>query len=144
MRCWSGWGWRFGRVSVWLGSRTAALVRGYAGEGAGATLRRLELAGMEYRDIITVEADKRGGRACIRGLRITESDVLSYVACGMTEDEIISDFPDLTREDIRACLASGFRVDPELKAVLLAAMARCDRGEKVSGEQLLDELRLDE
>jgi uncharacterized protein (DUF433 family) len=112
---------------------------------------------MEYRDIITVEADKRGGRACIRGLRITVGDVLSYVACGMSEDEIVSDFPDLTREDVRACLAYaadcegdgspleiGFGVDQELKAVLLAAMARCDRGEKIGGEELLEELRRDD
>ena len=51
---------------------------------------------MDYQDIITVEADKRGGQPCIRGLRITVYDVLSYLASGMTEDEIISDYPDLT------------------------------------------------
>ena len=58
-----------------------------------------------WRSRITVEPDKRGGRPCIRGMRITVSDVLEYLAAGMTEDEILGDFPYLTREDIRACLA---------------------------------------
>jgi len=60
---------------------------------------------MEYRDIITIEPGKRGGKPCIRGLRITVSDVLEYLASGMTEAEILADFPDLTADDIRACLA---------------------------------------
>jgi uncharacterized protein (DUF433 family) len=60
---------------------------------------------MEYSRIITVEPDKRGGRACIRGLRIAVCDVLDYLASGMTADEILADFPDLTEEDIRACLS---------------------------------------
>lgn len=71
---------------------------------------------MEYHDIITVEADKRGGQPCIRGLRITVYDVLSYLASGMTEDEIISDYPDLTRDDIRAALA--YAADRERKTAL--------------------------
>jgi len=54
---------------------------------------------------ITVEPGKRSGKPCIRGLRITVSDVLEYLASGMTEAEILSDFPELTIEDIRACLA---------------------------------------
>lgn len=54
---------------------------------------------------ITVEPGKRSGKPCIRGLRITVSDVLEYLASGMTEAEIITDFPELTSEDIRACLA---------------------------------------
>ena len=58
-----------------------------------------------YRDIITIEPGKRGGRACVRGLRIAVHDVLSYLAAGMTIDEIVADFPMLTREDILACLA---------------------------------------
>jgi uncharacterized protein (DUF433 family) len=104
---------------------------------------------MGYRDIITVDAEKRGGRPCIRGLRITVDDVLSWIASGMSE-EIVSDYPDLTRDDIRAAVAyaaehqQGFHVGPELKAVLLAAMVRCDRGETISGDELLDELRRDE
>ena len=59
----------------------------------------------DYTRIITVEPGKRGGKPCIRGLRITVYDVLEYLASGMTEPEILADFPDLTHEDIRACLA---------------------------------------
>jgi len=58
-----------------------------------------------YQDIITVEPGKRGGQPSIRGMRITVADVLSYLASGMSEDQILSDFPELTREDIRACLS---------------------------------------
>ena len=60
---------------------------------------------MDYRHLITIEPGKRGGKPCIRGLRITVYDVLEYLASGMTEAEILRDFPDLTAEDIRACLA---------------------------------------
>jgi len=68
---------------------------------------------MDYRKLITIEPDKRGGKPCIRGLRITVYDVLEYLASGMTEEEILRDFPDLTHEDIRACLA--FAADRERK-----------------------------
>jgi uncharacterized protein (DUF433 family) len=60
---------------------------------------------MNYRKIITVEPGKRGGQPCIRGMRITVYDVLSYLASGMTEEEVLSDFPELTHEDILACLS---------------------------------------
>ena len=70
---------------------------------------------MDYRKVITIEPGKRGGKPCIRGLRITVYDVLEYLASGMSEDEIVRDFPDLTREDIRACLA--FAADRERKLV---------------------------
>ena len=60
---------------------------------------------MDYSKIITVEPGKRSGKPCIRGMRITVTDVLEYLAGGMTEDEILADFPYLTRDDIRACLA---------------------------------------
>jgi len=60
---------------------------------------------MDYRDIITIEPGKRSGKPCIRGLRITVQDILEYLAGGMTEEEILVDFPELTHEDIRACLA---------------------------------------
>lgn len=60
---------------------------------------------MDYQHLITVESGKRGGQPCIRGLRITVYDVLDYLASGMTIEEILRDFPDLTEEDIRACLA---------------------------------------
>jgi uncharacterized protein (DUF433 family) len=59
---------------------------------------------MLYEGIITIESGKRGGQPCIRGMRMTVYDVLSYLAAGMTEDELLSDFPYLTRDDIRACL----------------------------------------
>jgi uncharacterized protein (DUF433 family) len=60
---------------------------------------------MDYSKIITIEPGKRGGKPCIRGLRITVYDVLEYLASGMTQQEILGDFPDLTADDIRACLA---------------------------------------
>ena len=72
---------------------------------------------MDYRDIITIEPGKRGGKPCIRGLRITVYDVLEYLASGMAETEILSDYPDLTAEDIRACLA--FAADRERRMVTI-------------------------
>ena len=72
---------------------------------------------MDYEKYITIEPGKRGGKPCIRGLRITVYDVLDYLASGMTEEEILQDFPDLTHEDIRACLA--FAADRERKLVTI-------------------------
>ena len=66
---------------------------------------------MNYEHIITIEPGKRSGKPCIRGLRITVYDVLDYLAGGMTEQEILADFPDLTAEDLKACLA--FAADRE-------------------------------
>lgn len=60
---------------------------------------------MDYRDIITIDPGKRGGRPCIRALRITVADVLGWLAAGMSHDEIREDYPELTEDDIRACLA---------------------------------------
>ena len=74
---------------------------------------------MSYHDIITIEPGKRAGKPCIRGLRITVYDVLEYLASGMSEDDILRDFPDLTREDIRACLA--FAADRERRLVSIPA-----------------------
>ncbi len=62
---------------------------------------------VDFRNIITMEAGKRSGQPCIRGLRITVHDVLSYLAAEMSFEEILDDFPMLTREDILACLAYG-------------------------------------
>jgi uncharacterized protein (DUF433 family) len=59
---------------------------------------------VDYTKIITIEPGKRGGKPCIRGLRITVYDVLGWLASGMSHEEILRDFPDLTEEDIRACL----------------------------------------
>ena len=60
---------------------------------------------MDYRNVITVEPGKRSGKPCIRGMRITVHDALGYLAAGMTYEEALGDFPELTREDILACLA---------------------------------------
>jgi len=60
---------------------------------------------MDYQDRITIEAGKRGGKPCLRGMRFTVSDVLEYLASGMSEDQIPRDFPDLERDDIKAALA---------------------------------------
>jgi uncharacterized protein (DUF433 family) len=58
----------------------------------------------DYRDIITIEPGKKAGKACIRGLRFMVADVLGYLAAGMSPDEIIKEWPDLTLEDIKASL----------------------------------------
>jgi uncharacterized protein (DUF433 family) len=73
---------------------------------------------MDYSKIITIEPGKRSGKPCIRGMRMTVTDVLEYLAGGMTEAEILAEFPDLTSEDIRACLA--FAADRERKLATLA------------------------
>ncbi len=70
---------------------------------------------MDYRDRITIEPGKRSGKPCIRGLRITVYDVLDYLASGMSEDEILADFPDLEREDFRAVYA--FAADRERRLI---------------------------
>lgn len=74
---------------------------------------------MDYRDIITIEPGNRSGKPCIRGMRIAVQDVLEYLAGGMSEDQILADFSELTREDIRACLA--FAADRERKLFVAAA-----------------------
>jgi len=68
---------------------------------------------MDYRERITIEPGKRGGKPCIRGLRITVYDILDYLAAGMTTAQILDDFPDLEPEDISAVLA--FAADRERK-----------------------------
>ena len=68
-------------------------------------LRTATVTKMDYRKIITIEAGKRSGKPCIRGLRVTVYDVLDYLAAGMTNEQILKEFPYLTEEDIRACLA---------------------------------------
>ncbi|MDQ1706937.1 MAG: hypothetical protein QOJ88_148 [Pyrinomonadaceae bacterium] len=60
---------------------------------------------MKYQDIITIEPGKRGGKPCIRGMRITVYDVLEYLASGMSQEEVLKEFSYLTEEDILACLA---------------------------------------
>ena len=75
---------------------------------------------MNHLDRITLDPEKRGGKPCIRGLRITVYDVLEYLASGMTEAEILADFPDLEREDIRAVLA--FAAERERRLVSIPPM----------------------
>jgi len=58
-----------------------------------------------YQDRITIEAGKRGGKPCIRGMRITVYDILGWLSAGMTTEEILTDFPDLVQDDIQAALA---------------------------------------
>ncbi len=70
---------------------------------------------MNYQDIITVEPGKRGGRPCVRGMRITVADVLGWLAAGMSHAQIIADYPELNEQDIRACLA--YAADRERRVV---------------------------
>ena len=70
---------------------------------------------MNYRDIITIEPDKCGGKSCIRGMRITVYDVLSYLVSGMSREELLHDFPYLTPDDIQACLS--YAADRELHSL---------------------------
>lgn len=62
------------------------------------------MAQSNYQNRITIEPGKRSGKPCIRGMRITVYDVLEYLASGMSEEEILDDFPELEKDDIRACL----------------------------------------
>jgi len=75
---------------------------------------------VDYRDIITIEPGKRGGKPCIRGMRITVYDVLGWLAAGMTQEEILADYPELTQEDIRACLA--YAADRERSSLIASAV----------------------
>ena len=74
---------------------------------------------MGYRDIITLEPGKRSGQPCVRGLRMTVADVLGYLAAGMSHEQILSDFPYLTEQDILACLA--YAADRERSVTVISA-----------------------
>ncbi|MGH8116276.1 MAG: DUF433 domain-containing protein [Rhodanobacteraceae bacterium] len=74
---------------------------------------------MDYREIITIEPGKRGGKPCIRGLRVTVYDVLGYLASGMTPQQIIDDFDYLTLDDVHACLA--YAADRERHQLVMGA-----------------------
>ncbi len=74
---------------------------------------------MDYSNLVTIEPDKRSGQPCIRGLRMTVQDVLEYMASGMTNDEILDDFPDLREEDLRACLAFAADRERRLRVIPL-------------------------
>ena len=74
---------------------------------------------MNHQDYITIEPGKRGGKPCIRSMRITVYDVLDWLASGMSEADILDDYPELTRDDIRACLA--FAADREHQLSTIAS-----------------------
>ena len=74
---------------------------------------------INYRDIIAVDPGKRGGRPCIRGMRIAVADILGWLATGMSHDQVLSEYPELTEEDIRAALA--YAADRERRVVTSAA-----------------------
>jgi uncharacterized protein (DUF433 family) len=91
-----------------------------------AAVRRLDRAAglgdartVDYTKYITIEPGKRSGKPCIRGMRITVQDVLEYMASGMSHEEILQDFPYLTKEDLQACLA--FAADRERRLLSKAA-----------------------
>lgn len=71
---------------------------------------------MDYKHLITIDPGKRSGQPCIRGMRITVQDVLEYLAGGMTTEEVLADFPELTAEDVRACLAFAADRERRLRA----------------------------
>lgn len=74
---------------------------------------------MRYQDIITIDPGKRGGRPCIRHMRIAVADVLGWLAAGMSQEQILSDYPELTEADIRACLA--YAADRERRLITMAS-----------------------
>ncbi|HEY0547172.1 MAG TPA: DUF433 domain-containing protein [Pyrinomonadaceae bacterium] len=74
---------------------------------------------MNHQDYITIDPNKRGGEPCVRGLRITVYEALEYLASEMTEEEILDDFPELTREDLKACIA--FAADRERRLATVPA-----------------------
>lgn len=78
------------------------------------------MADLDFRQFITIEPGKRGGKPCIRGLRITVSDVLDYLAGGMTTEEVIGEHPELTSDDIHAALAYAADLQRRLAAGNLA------------------------
>ena len=72
---------------------------------------------IDYRDYITIEPGKRGGKPCIRSMRITVYDVLDWLASGLSEVEILADYPELTQHDIRACLAFAANREHQLSII---------------------------
>ncbi len=74
---------------------------------------------MDYAKIITIDPGRRSGKACVRGTRITVYDILDYLAAGMTQEQILADFPDLSETDIRACLAYAADAERRVEIVQL-------------------------
>ena len=79
---------------------------------------------MNYRDYVTIEPNKLGGKPCVRGLRITVYEMLEYLTSDMTEEEILGDFPDLMRDDLKACIAFAADRECRLMEVPLIALSR--------------------
>lgn len=75
---------------------------------------------MNYQDFITIEPGKRGGKPCIRSMRIAVYDVLDWLASGISEAEILEDYPELTQDDIRACLAFAANREHQLSTLASA------------------------
>lgn len=98
-------------LAIERGEMAPTLFAGTAPAHSGGSMN------VSYQSIITIESGKHGGKPCIRGMRITVYDVLSYLAAGMTPDEILADFPYLTEEDIRACL--GYAADREKQMLVM-------------------------
>lgn len=73
---------------------------------------------MNWREVITVDPDRRSGKPCIRGMRVTVSDVLEYLAAGLAPEEVVTQFPYLTLDDVRACLAFAAERERRLAAPL--------------------------
>ena len=84
-----------------------------------------------YKDIITIEPDKRSGQPCIRGMRITVYDIFEYLASGMTVAEVLNDFPELTETDIRACFA--YAADKEKSQVVISTNETSIRSDNFYG-----------
>ena len=73
---------------------------------------------MDYKNYITIDAGKRGGKPCVRGMRISVYDVLSWLADGMTEADIIEDYPELNHDDITACLSFAANREHNIGALM--------------------------
>ena len=89
---------------------------------------------MNYKDIITIEPNKRGEKPCIRGMRMTVYDVLEYLASGMTENEVLEEFSFLTQDDIIACLvygADGEDVSPKIRKLQNALVMKKTPNERI-------------
>jgi uncharacterized protein (DUF433 family) len=80
-----------------------------------------EIKFMNFQDYITIDPNMRGGKPCVRGLRITVYEVLEYLASEMTEEEILEDFPDLAKEDLKACIAFAADRERRMMNIQLAA-----------------------
>lgn len=113
----------FGPLDGASQARTVAF--GQCMPGSLRSLRLVSRAPLPYTgamsslDRITIDQSVRFGKPCVRGTRITVGDVLSYLAAGMTEDQVIAEFTQLTRDDIRACLA--YAAERERRSVSLPA-----------------------